>query len=134
MRLYLHAALQAQPVVLDRSLSTAVVAVDPGVGVLELRRHGLTFDGAVEVAELHFHVHDAAAADRTAVGALHMLIIAEMVDAVPAPHKDDRLGGGEHVFAADGAVTVGRAFNAAVGITDRNGHADAAGLGRSQRK
>lgn len=119
--------------VLDRSLSTAVVAIDPGVGVLELRRHGLTFDGAVEVAELHFHVDDAAAADRTAVGALHVLVVAEMVDAVPAPHEDDRLGGGEHVFAADGAVAVGGAFDAAVGVADGNGHADTASLGRSQR-
>lgn len=89
----------------------------------------MAFDGAVEVAELHFHVDDAAAADGAAVGSFHVLVVAEVVDAVPAAHEDDRLRGGEHVFAADGTVAVGGAFDAAVGVADGNGHADAAGLG-----
>lgn len=115
--------------ILDRSLSTTVVTIDPGVGVVELRRHGLALDGAVKMAKLHFHVDDAAAADGAAVGSFHVLVVAKVVDAVPAAHEDDRLGGGEHIFAADGTVAVGGTLDAAVGVADGNGHADAARLG-----
>ena len=49
-----------------------------------------------------------------------MLVVTEMVDAVAATHEDDGLGRGEHVFAADGAVAVCGAFDAAVGVSDRD--------------
>ena len=104
--------------VFDGSLGAAVVAVDPGVCVLELGGHGLAFDGAVEVAELHFHVDDAAAADGATVGSFHVLVVAEVVDAMAAAHKDDGLGGGEHVFATNGTVAVGGSFDAAVGVSN----------------
>lgn len=103
--------------VFDGGFGAAVVAVDPGDGVLELGGHRLRFDGAVEVAELHLHVDDAAAADGAAVGVFHVLVVAEVMDAVAAAHEDHGLGGGEHVFAADGTVTIGGSFYAPVRVS-----------------
>lgn len=116
--MYLHSTLQAQPVVFDGSLGRAVVTIDPGDCVLELWGHGLAFDAAVELAELHLHVDNAAATDGAAVGSFHVLVVAEVVNAVAAAHENNGLWGGEHVFAADGTVAVGGSFDATVGISN----------------
>ena len=114
--------------ILYRSLGTAVVAIDPGFGVLEFFRHGLCLDGAGQAGELKFHVDDRAAADGAAVGGLHVLIVAAVMNAVAAAHEDHCLGRGEHVVSADWTITVGGALNAAVGVADGYGHADTTGL------
>lgn len=99
-------------------LGAAVVAVDPGFGVLEFFRHGLCLDGAGQAGELKFHVDDRAAADGAAVGGFHVFVVAAVVDAMTAAHEDDGLRRREHVFAADGTVTVGGTLNAAVCVAD----------------
>lgn len=89
--MYLHPTLQTQPVILDRRFRITIVAVDPSFRVLKLGRHGLAFNGALEVPELHFHVYNASTAYGTAVRSLHVLVIAAMMDAVATPHEDDGL-------------------------------------------
>ena len=51
-----------------------------------------------------------------------------MMDAVTAAHEHYCLRGGEHVFAADGTVTVGRTLYTAMCISDGYGHAYTASL------
>lgn len=77
--------------IFDERLGAAVIAVDPGFGVLELRGHGLSFNVEVVLSKGDFHVDHAFAADRAFERALHVLFPAGMVDAVAASHEDDRL-------------------------------------------
>lgn len=114
--------------VFNRSFGAAVITVHPGFRVLKLGWHGLTFDRTLQVAELHFHVHYAAAADRAAVGGVHVFVVAALVDAMAAAHEDHGAGGTKHVFPAYRAVTVCRSLDAAVGVADRHGDANAACL------
>lgn len=45
---------------------------------------------------------------------MHIIVEAVPMNAVPAFHKYDGLGRGEHVLATDGAITVCRSFKALV--------------------
>ena len=101
-------------------LGTAVVAIDPRLGVSKFFGHRLCLDGTRQDGELHFHIDDGAAADRTAIGRFHVFVVAAVMDAVAAAHKDDSLRRGEHVFAADGTVTIGGTLNAAVCVANGN--------------
>lgn len=53
--------------VLDGRLCIAVITVDPCFGILIFRRHWLTLDGTLDLAELRLHVGHAFTANRTTV-------------------------------------------------------------------
>ncbi len=88
------------------ALGATIVAVHQGLSIAESCRHGLAVDGAIQVAERSLHVYHALAAQGTAVRALHVFVVAFVMDAVSARHEDHRLGRVEHVFAADGTIAV----------------------------
>lgn len=114
--------------ILDSTLRSTVIAAHHRPRIAKLLRHRLRVDGAVEVAELRLHVHDGLLADRAFVRRLHVRVVAVSVDGVAATHEHDRLRGGEHVLPADGAVTVGGALDAFVGLLHGDVHAEAAFL------
>lgn len=82
----------------------------------------------LQVAKLHFHVHHATAADRAAVGGVHVFVVAALVDTMAATHEDHGAGGTKHVFPTYRAVAVCRPLNATVGVSDGHGDANAACL------
>ena len=57
-----------------------------------------------------------------------MLLVAALVNAMTAAHKNNSLRRGEHVFATDRAITVCGAFNAAVSVPYRYAQANHASL------
>lgn len=103
---HLHAAFEAQPMILDRGFSMAVVTIDPCFHVPELWRHRLAFDCLFQLPELHVHVDEAPTANWTAITRFHILMVTIMMDAVPTSHEDDRLRRGKHVFSTYWAVAV----------------------------
>lgn len=68
------------------------------------------------MSELPFHVDNTFAADGASIRAFHMFVVASMMYAMSASHEDYSLWRCEHVFAADGAVAIRRALNAAMSI------------------
>lgn len=100
----------------DRSFGIAIIAVDPCSSILEFGRHWLGFDCSFQMPELPFHIDNTSAADWASIRAFHVFVVASMVYAVAASHKDYCLGRCEHVFAADGAITICRALDAAMGV------------------
>lgn len=55
-----------------------------------------------------------------------MLLVARVMDTVPATHENDSLRRRKHVLATDGAVTVHRSFDADVLIAQIHANADVA--------
>ena len=102
----LHCAFQPQPVVLDRRLCAAIIAIYPSLGVLEFWRHRLDFNSSLQVSELPLHIDNASAADRTFVGTFHVFLVTSMMNTVTASHEHHSLRRREHVLAAYRAVTV----------------------------
>lgn len=92
--------------ILDRRFSIAVIAIDPCSYVLELWRHWLAFNRLLQSPELNVHVDQTSAANRTAIGRLHILMVTIMVNAVPTSHEDDHLWRSEHIFSTYRAVAV----------------------------
>lgn len=97
-------------------LSGAIIAVNPGFGVLELLGHGLSLNCSIQVSELHLHVEHTPAADRASVGGFDMLIIALSMDTVTTSHENHSPQRGEHVFATYRAITIDGSFNAFMAV------------------
>ena len=104
--------------ILHTRFGTAIVTAHPSLCILELIRHGLSLNRTIELSKLHFHVHNAAAADGTFVRGFHVLIVAPMMNGMAAAHEHNCLGGGEHILPTDGTVTVGGALDAPVRVPD----------------
>lgn len=102
------------------ALGATVIARDDGASVAVLARHGLGQDRVGPVVELRLHVDAALVADGAPVRRLHVGVEAAPVDAVAAPHKDDRLGRREEIVPADGAVAIDRPLDALVAALDRD--------------
>ena len=66
---------------------TTVIASDPHTRVRVLARHRLTLDRPLDFTEGHFHVTQAAIAERTLVRGLHVLVVAAVVYAMAARHE-----------------------------------------------
>ena len=61
--MYVQAAFEPEPVVLDTTLATAVTAVHKRPSISELHGHRLTLNGSIEIPELCLHVDDTPTAD-----------------------------------------------------------------------
>ncbi len=114
--------------ILDHRFRTTIVAIDPGLGILEFDRHRLSLNCSFQMSELHFHVHDASTTYRASIRVLHVLIVTKMMDTVATTHEHNGLRRSEHVFTAYRAVTVCRTLNTAMGIANRNRQTHTASL------
>ena len=74
------------------------------------------------------HVDNASAADGTLVGILHVFAITSMMYTVTTLHEHHSLRRREHILPTYRAVTVSRAFNAAMGVSNRYSHAHTTSL------
>lgn len=116
----LHDTLQTQPMIFDDSLCTTIITIHPGLGVLKLWRHWLSFNRSLQMPKLPFHIDGTSAAYWTSIRGLHMLSIASRMDAVTTSHEYDSLWRSEHVFAANWAIRVCRALYTAMKILERD--------------
>lgn len=99
-------AFKAKPVIWSHSLCGAVITVDQSGSVGVLRRHRLRSNAPIQIPELHLHIHHTLAAQRALVRSFHVIVVALVMDAVSAPHEDDRPCRRKHVAAADRAVAI----------------------------
>lgn len=121
-------AFQPQPMIPDNRFGATVIARDERFRVSKLGGHGLTFDGAIQVSEASFHICYTLAADRTSIGCLRILTIAFLVNAVPAPHKNNCLWRRKHVISTNGAVALRRFLDTSMSCLDRDWHTYATSL------
>lgn len=109
-------------------LGATVITVDEGFRISKFGRHRLTFDSAIQIPEAGFHISYAFAANRAPIRCLGELVIAFVVDAVPASHKDNCVRRSKHVISANGAIALCGIFDASVSRFDRYWHTNATSL------
>jgi hypothetical protein len=112
----------------DNRFGATVIARNERFRVSKLDRHGLTFDGAIQVSEPSFHICYTLAADRTSIGCLRILTIAFLVNAMPAPHKNNCLWRRKHVIPTNGAVALRRFLDTSMSCLNRDWHTYATSL------
>lgn len=105
-----------------------IITIHQGLRVLELSRHRLALDSAVQVSERVLHVRDGLAAYRATIRALRIFRKAFVVNAMPTTHHDHGFGRREHIVPANRTVALGGALDTAMGTFNRDGQADAACL------
>jgi hypothetical protein len=103
-------------VVLDSTLGIAIITGYHSFCVLELWRHWLTINCAIQVSKLSLHIDCTLVTYRALIGTLHVFIVACFVDTVTAQHEDHRRRRSEHIFTTNWTVAVRDTLDAFVGV------------------